>query len=235
MRFSPGLFLAAAAVLISNGAALAHVWLNRSSVESEVVLTEREMPKVGQEQDDTGVSLRFEWANVRGVGVEDWLNGAKLRELGFDVGAGTAAEAAMPRYYSLLPRPVFVALEYDGLAWQRYRGFGVISRLVPIDASLDAGALRARHSDRSRVLIVSATVRVISAGPGNAQQIVGLTGALEPLIAEIHVPLPLSRSLDSIQGSININAGPSFQPRYEVHLRFGAHHEPWVESVTLLR
>ena len=254
MKARAGVWLAVLAVLVANAAALSHVFLNRSGAEPEVVLTERELPRGFQDKDDTGVSLRFRWASMPGRNVtEDWLNRTKLAELGFDVSADPKNDAAQPRYYSTPPRPAFVALEYDGPAWQKYfsdyaaemrrsRAQSVEeliertrtgeSRLVPIDAATNAAVLRARYPDATRVLIVGATVRANHSFVGGATS-GNLTGWLAPAIAEIHVPLPLSRQFDGIAAS-NVY-GEISQPRYQVHLRFGANHEPWITGVTKLR
>lgn len=101
------------------------------------------------------------------------------------------------------------------------------SRLVPIDAATNPAGLRARYANASRVLIVPATVRITYQGVGTAQR---LTGYLQPVLTQIHVPLPLSRQFDSLTP---VSAySPSFHPRYEVRLRFGTHHEPWVVAIT---
>jgi hypothetical protein len=242
MRNRAGLLLAATAVLVSNGAALLHVRSNRAAAEAEVVLTERELPREVQEQDDTGVSLRLDWGFRSGMRLEDWLNRAKLRELGFD----TTAEPGDGRYDSAPARLVFVALEYDGPAWRKYLSDyddwtkrwmyssspaiaqeqaeqvrNSAGRLIPIDAAQGAATLRARHPDASRILIVGAKIHVTYVDSGAARQV--LTGRLEPLIRQVHVPRPVSRQFA---------ASP---PRYLVHLRFGAHREPWVESIALPR
>jgi len=250
VRTRTGILVAAAAVLVSNGLALWHAASNRAGTDAEVVLTERELPMSAQEKDDTGIWLRLNWTPPFAFNVNDWLDRAKLRELGFDVTADPLQEAASRRYFSEPPRAAFAALEYDGPAWQKYlssyeaslkntnspqsadqlarvRDRG--SRLVPIDVATDPAALRAHHPNTSRVLIVPATVRVTYAGSGTGQR---LTGYLQPALTDIHVPLPLSRQLNGMT-PLSIYS-PEFRSRYEVRLRFGTHHEPWVAGITPL-
>lgn len=250
MRKHIGIPLAAAAVLVSNGAALWHAASNRARTDSDVVLTERELPMSAQEKDETGVWLRFNWPPPLDVGVNDWLNRAKLHELGFDVNPDPSPNDAMRRYYATPLRTAYVALEYDGPAWQKYLSIYEASlksmnspqiadqlarvrdggtRLVPIDTATDPAGLRARYPNASRVLIVPATVRISYAGAGTGQR---LTGYLQPVLTQIHVPLPLSRQFASISPISVYN--PAFRPRYEVRLRFGTHHEPWVVAMTPL-
>lgn len=248
MKRRAGLWLAVAAVLAANGAALRHAAANRSQPESEVVLTERELPMQNSDKDDTGVSLRLAWGYLNFSDSDEWLNRAKLAELGFDVSADPSKDAVRQRYSSLPPRPAFVALEYDGPAWQRYlinnqrqiERFNpqqasqqleqirmASSRLIPIDAALEASVLRRRYPDAARVLIVRATVRV------SYNSTAGWTwiGYLRPLGSDIHVPLPFSRQLKQAPGAVYRAYGsPS---RYRVHLRFGADREPWVAGVTV--
>ena len=248
MRIRSGPWLAALAVLIANGAALRHAAANRSGVGPEVLLTERELPQEAREKDDTGVSLRLNWGNSIALKLDRWLNRAKLRELGFDVSADPANDAARARYYSMPSRPAFVALEYDGPAWQeslseyedqlrnspggaplieQARNGG--SRLVPVDAATNAVTLRARYPDASRVLIVNATVRIGYADAASKT----LSGYLQPVMTHVHVALPLSRQFDAIPEPVY--SGSRIPPRYQVHLRFGFYREPWVVNVTPLR
>lgn len=251
MRSNIGITLAAAAVLVSNGAALRHAASNRAGIDSDIVLTERELPMSVQENDNTGIWLRFNWPPPLDFSVNGWLDRAKLRELGFDVIADPRQANAVGRYYLTPSRAAYVALEYDGPAWQKYlssyeaslknmnspqiadqlarvRDGG--SRLIPIDAATDPAGLRARHPNASQVLIVPAAVRITYPGVGAGQR---LTGYLQPVLTQIHVPLPLSRQFDSLTPVPAYSS--AFRPRYEVRLRFGMHHEPWVAAVTPLR
>lgn len=119
-------------ILITNVIALAGVAYNHSGEPDAVVeLTERELRlpyRYVSTAENSGIALSLEWRApgrwTGGVGYygqdqeETWLTKEKLAELGFDVGADAQDEAAKRRYLTLLPRPVFVALEYDGDAYQ---------------------------------------------------------------------------------------------------------------------
>lgn len=250
MRAFIGIALAAAAVLVSNGAALWHAASNRARTDSDVVLTERELPMSAQEKDDSGVWLSLNWPSAFVFDVNDWIDRTKLRELGFDVTADPRQANAVNRYYATPSRAAYVALEYDGPAWQKHlssyeaslkttnpqpgldqlvqlRDSG--SRLIPIDAATDPAELRARHPNASRVLIAPATVHITYTGRPPEQRV---TGYLLPVLTQIHVPLPLSRQFDGIT-PLSVYR-PGFHPRYEVRLRFGSHYEPWVVAVTPL-
>lgn len=218
MRIGKGLALAAAIVLVSNCLVLTHVYSNRSGAEKEIVLTQRELPKDYQENDNSGVSLRFNWTTASR---QDWLDKSKLQELGFD----PLKNREPGRIYDrLLARPVFAAIEYEGQAWQQYLSElpaqsaqflgSRANRLIPIDAARDAATLRARYPDPAKVLIVPATVHPYLSN-GSA-----LMGTVSPLITSINVPLPLNHQ---------VPAGSN--PLYAVHLRFGSLREPWVASI----
>ena len=247
MKRRAGLWLAIAAVLAANGAALRHAAANRSHPEPEVVLTERELPMQNSDKDDTGVSLRLSWGYLSFPDSQDWLDRAKLAELGFDVSANPSDDAVRQRYASQPPRRAFVALEYDGPAWQRYltnhqrqierftpqqtsQQLEQIrmssSRLVPIDAAVEASVLRRRYPDASRVLIVRAAVRMSYSSTAGWTW----TGSLRPLGSDIHVPLPFSRQLNEVPRTVYPYGSA---PRYRVRLRFGANREPWVVGVAI--
>lgn len=119
-------------IVITNVVALTGVAYNHSGEPEAVVeLTERELPlpyRYVSAEENSGLALRLVW-RVRGsrAVVGDyftsepeghWLTKEKLADLGFDVSADAREDAAKRRYFKLLPRPVFVALEYDGNAHQ---------------------------------------------------------------------------------------------------------------------
>ena len=252
MKDRAGLLLAIAAVWIANAAALAHVWSNRASSEPEVMLTERELPKAYQEQDNTGISFDLQRSQGLGFSTETWLDRSKLQDLGFDTNLAPDSDPGRVYYSHALPRPAFVALEFDGPAWQRYLADLAASpnrpeisnveatlkqdmmngsRLIAIDAAPDAAALRRRYPDATKVLIVRAKIGpnpYPNYRPGTTPG-PGLTGRIE-IREEINVPLPFSTQLKDIGGR---PAGA--EPRYQVHLRFGSLREPWVTGVDRLR
>src|SRR5207248_2515885 len=140
--------------------------------------------------DDSGVALTLRWvaANVnyspalspQDVEAHTLFNQSKLEELGFECRLAPSDPKADAYYSRRSARTGFVALEYDGPAWQSWielrerlepspgpgqkraadyeRESG--SRLVAIDAGRDADAVRARHPQTSRVLVLPAVIRI---------------------------------------------------------------------------
>lgn len=182
------LLAAAAIVLVANAFGLLHAWQNRSGpVETEITLTQREIPLSYKSNDeDSGVALNLTWMNPYWFPFPSeqhasWLDQKTLKELGFDTALPPSDDRAMEFYQRQRPKRSFVALEYDGPAWSERiealnrlvqqranfpEGFGpetVIqstSRLIAIDASNDAAQLRARHPDRTSIIIVPAVVSI---------------------------------------------------------------------------
>ena len=218
------LVAAAALILLADAVALVHAARNRSGMpEADLILTNREL-NYHPDPDDSGVALHLVW-----VSPTTWLGRAKLEALGFDCSVAPSDPKAGGFYSRQIPRAGFVAMEYDGPAWQAWLEelrkqtaqpdaidhSRFTSRLVLIDAARDAVALRARHPDRIRVLIVPAAFRIsFVANPAS------FTGFLQEIPSVIHVPRPLSDGLRS-------------GPFDRVHLRYGSLLEPWVTGVEL--
>jgi hypothetical protein len=127
------------------------------------------------------------------------------------------------------------------------------SRLVPIDVGNDASALRGLYPDRAHCLIVAGIVAPRWAvlkedAEGHAIQAVVAGRIRSLLVSEVHVPRDLATPLAAVRDADAAAArtvrprerpreGPpdapvhSSPPRYEVVLRVGAHHEPWVAAL----
>jgi hypothetical protein len=113
-----------------------------------------------------------------------WFDQKKLEELGFDLSVPASSPKAARFYENLRSREVFVALEYDGPAWEAWlkdreprlekeTSYGpqvtlpdrleierqTTPRLVTIDVARDPKELRRKYPDRSRVMILQAVVR----------------------------------------------------------------------------
>ncbi|MBI1790501.1 MAG: DUF4824 family protein [Acidobacteria bacterium] len=188
MRKSLWLVAAAGLVVVSNTWLLLHAARNRwRGVESEVEMTERELRIDAIGTDDSALRFTLQW---RSTGQESWLDQRKLEELGFDCTLPASHPEAAIRYRRVLPRPAFVALEYDGPAWAEWvksqrerirraplqnvpgypgaltleeqleRDIRTGSRLVAADVARDAETLRQRHPERARVVITRAVVRM---------------------------------------------------------------------------
>jgi hypothetical protein len=189
------LLLAAIGLLVvSNAFVLAHVAMNRSGEpDSEMELTARELQYYGSRNDDSSVVLMLRWTNTAPeyptgppTDARGWFDQKKLEELGFDLSVPADSTRA-PRFYeNLRSREVFVALEFEGPAWEAWlkdreprlqteTAYGTqvslaerieierqtTPRLVAIDAARDPAELRRKYPDRKRVMILPALVRAL--------------------------------------------------------------------------
>ncbi len=133
------LLIGTALIVLANAIALLGVWFNRQPpAESTLSLTERELPSSASwsiSREDSGLDLQFEVrtpapqpTDPEGSGIEvhgyywgnaPWLTAEKLRALGFDLAAGETSDADRRHDEKLLPREVFVVLEFNGDSYQR--------------------------------------------------------------------------------------------------------------------
>jgi len=251
------LVAAAAILLVADAFALIHARWNRlGPPETDITLTERELPLgYNADEEDTSVTLDLRWMDIswEAFGQEQgprWANPDILRELGFDTSVPPSDPRAIEFYNRQRPRRAFVALEYDGPAWQthvkdtarqaREQGSGAQARLplhthdgetrlIVVDAGSAVARLRRRHPDRHSVMIVPAVVRITLelAARANGDQPARparLSAAVQQIPASIHVPEPLSDLFRRWQRN------PS-QIKYRVRLLYGAENEPWVAAV----
>jgi hypothetical protein len=249
---------AGALVLLANAFALAHAARNRSGPpEAELLLTERELIYYA-DPDDSGVALTLRWVDWGApryssvvkpdeLQARNWLNGAKLAELGFDTHVDPSSRDSYRFYNRQGARTAFVALEYDGPAWQSWieledriqkaetetagpaaRPPAVdpqYTRLVVIDAARGPALLRARYPDRARILIAPAIIRISLSSYFRPAQPVVLTGYIQEIPSVIHVPRPDSDAF---------RADPR-PTRYQVRLRYGRFFEPSIVGVDFTR
>lgn len=258
MRRGPLLAVAAAAAVAAPLLVLLASARNRAGEpEAEVVLTEREARLVPLGEGRRWAVLRLDWNWYRQFDRKeaDWFGREKLAELGFDVRL-PADDPRAPAFYGWQPaREVFLALEYDGPDARRADvespgDQASRSRLYPVDASRDDAALRARHPDRHRVLVVRAVVSAECGGRWDPK-----TNSVSPpflrgtvrrlLVGEIQLPRERRALLDALAsgearppgaGATGAAAGagaarPAGAPRYAVVLRTGRRLEPWVVEV----
>jgi hypothetical protein len=236
---NPLLATALGVVLVTNGWVLIHVARNRTGMpEAEMELTSRELAYYRNAPNEGGVTFRLSWQNVTWLDKESlWFDQNKLAELGFDVSKAAGADGSASYYQRMREREVFVALEYDGEAWQRWiKGVPPspplspersqdASHLVAIDVASNGRDLRQKHPDRSKVVILKglARVRVEREPPALRGSITRLT------TSEIHVPPELAQSLD--RGMAYLGGTPA----YAATIRVGSLYEPWVTYVRRLR
>jgi hypothetical protein len=204
---------------------------------------------------------RSPYAYSRSLSGEFELNQAKLEELGFDCSASsnTAADYRVP-----VAREAFVVLEYQGKAWEEWKQKAEATlkeanrqgetanrntlqrqrenaegaepagtRLFVVDASNRFELLQQKYPDQQKYLIMRGVV--VAALDGGQDPRTGVTrpfrwgGYVSQLLPPmIQVPLPYSREISTLTP----RAGEP--PRYQVTLRFGSKHEPWVAAIKLM-
>lgn len=259
MKRAPFLALAVAVALAVPLLLLRASARNRAGEpEAEVVLTEHEARLVPQGEGRRWALLRLDWNRDLQWDAKDagWFDAARLAAVGFDTRL-PADDPNAAGFYAWQPaRVVFLALERDGPAAAASdadlpEGRASRSRLHPVDADLDAGALRARHPDRHRVLVVRAVVSAECRGRWDRA-----TRTMSPpflrgrvrrlLVEEIQLPREKRAFLDALaaglprpRGAGATNARPEAAPakrsdeapRYSVVLRTGRRFEAWVAEV----
>jgi hypothetical protein len=193
-----GLLAAGLLVVLANGFILVHVARNRAGTPvAEFELTDHELRLLGYGEDNSGVGLSLIYQNPSGY----------------------------PYQYPGLIRKAYLALEYDGPAWQQWREqqekkaagpdgrqlaadtVDQSSHLVLIDVGSDIAALRRKYPDTKKVLILPGASRGLDAKAWARVE-----------VGWIHVPVPLSGAL---KGAAH----------YRVRLRQGPSLEIWVAEV----
>lgn len=260
------LILAAVIVVIANALALVHVARNRAgNAGAEITLTNRELRHfvAARGDEDSGVILMLQWTDpnsvfwpAQGEAPPKWLDRQKLKTLGFDCSVNPTSSSAADFYRRQPPRRAFVALEYDGPAWQAWRetyerataqsqsppeparfapSQPFNSRLVAIDADLDRNTLRARHPNRRSVLIMLAAVAIdLEPFPYPNPKIVPypppqIVGHVQQMPTSISVPRPFSDEFRRPHPASG--TGTDKDLIYRLRLRYGSGLEPWVTGV----
>lgn len=161
---------------------------------------------------------------------EAWIEGREeeLRELAGEVAGGSAAPGALADAEALL------ALDRT-----------MRSRLMPVDAGVDADALRRRWADRGRYAIVPASFRpTVLRRPSEAPSLVA-----EPMflaVGRVHVTREHRRLLEDLlptgswseveERARRLAAGgwpEPAPPRYRAELAVGRHHESWLVDLAV--
>jgi len=178
---------------------------------------------------------------------ENWFDQKKLKETGFDVSVPLDSKDTARYYANSQSREVFVALEFEGSAWQKWleenrerlkrqatyvprKEFEIsqieaqwqstASRLMAIDVGLDPEELRRRYPDRQHVMI--------------------LRGVAQPTVVQIAGQRPYlqGRIAQILTQTINLPAefrGLSTYASYVVTLRVGRRYEPWIADVRVVQ
>jgi len=250
-----GLWIAAVVVIGCNAFTLTSAGLNRKGEPEAVLdLTERELRLPQREADNTAMALQLEWTDLQprypAETVPSWFDAAKLASIGFDTSLPVTRENAA-HYRGMAPRSVYAVLENDGEAWRRYvDGLAAPEekdaasrrpRLVLIDVGTDAAALRGRHPDRRRTVIVPATAGLTFVQPRSGEPFLkGRVNAAYPI--EMNVPRELRTVLESLSprtmSAVDRRSGeidPVGEPRYRVTVKWGRSLEPWIAGAERMK
>lgn len=112
-------------IVLGNGVALTGIYYNRGGEpDANITLTQRELRLPyysGFIRENSGLSFTVEWrvANdnlnyASHWNYPNWLDETKLKDLGFDTNIPKTASQADTQYDKMLPREVYVVLEYNG-------------------------------------------------------------------------------------------------------------------------
>ncbi len=105
------------------------------------------------------------------------------------------------------------------------------SRLFAVDGGADLAALRARYPDRSRYMIVTATVRPRVLLRDKEKRLAGYLADIA--FKQINVPFALRPVLERLQDDPQ-NKAAEGAPRFEAGLAVGRRLEPWITSLALM-
>lgn len=106
------------------------------------------------------------------------------------------------------------------------------SRLFAVDVGLDRAALRARYPDRSRFLILKATLRPRLETQDRKTRVTGYVSELA--VTQINVPHALRPTLEPVLRKRR-NAADDPAARFDATVAVGQRLEPWIESVVVGR
>jgi hypothetical protein len=223
-------------------------WNRSGEPRLVITLTERELALPWTRQtapgDDPGLQLRMEITH-RGepLDARNWLPEARLRALGFPLNIPLGDPTAEESYRDVPARITWVALEYDGPVWldiQRRAALraeadrhGPRSRLVPVDAALDAPTLHSKYPTGH--LIVRAVIALSYIDARNGGPLVyGWVRALVP--STVTVPKHLRSVLDGlsradVRAERTANQQVDVTPRYEADLAIGRLGLPYIRGL----
>jgi hypothetical protein len=102
------------------------------------------------------------------------------------------------------------------------------TRLLVVDAGLNPESLRKRYPHQDGHLVVRGEIGIRRLRDSPRAEIAGYVSS--PLVTKLHVPLPYSKSLESLDDTVHQQPGP----RYEVDVVYGSRSEPWIERLEIV-
>ncbi len=270
-----------ALILAANAVALVGVAYNRSGdQESTLTLTQRELslPFYWEPNDEnSGLALQLRWRVRIGKeknsgsgtsypgahGTPDWLDKAKLMELGFDVSKAENIPEDRAYYAKLLPKEMLLVLELDGPAYrealeharQHWQKQEALRAANVGKKEFEQRAKRAREQldrdepDNTRLFVIDAGLDATALRTrypdrtryaivrGHVQpQAGGKTGYVSGIsIDEIHVPFTYRQVFEPMLRDVKrTQYGTSWPDKgYKVSVVYGKRFEPWITGVSL--
>jgi hypothetical protein len=182
-------------------------------------------PDAGNHYEDAGARRAFLALEMEGDGWRRWIAGREeqVAALRAKVETGGAGAEELREAEALL------ALDRT-----------MRSRLFPVDAGMDATALRQRHPDRRSHAIVEGRIVVRVLTPEGGEP--ALCGrVLGPLVSEIHVPPELRARIAALSSADRAERATHREsehwpeptpPRYRGLLAYGRLNDPWLLDLT---
>ena len=242
-------------IVVTNLAILAAAGWNRRGVpEAELSLTEREFAMPAARQDEgTGLALSLvmtheppgvvrrtaRWKRYELPSVNyDWLDRAKLLELGFRIDLDPTHPNAAEYYSHAMARGAYFVVEYDGEAWDRWIG-GREERVRKLRRDVDEGTAEPRaltdaevmlsfdRTMRSRLFPVDAGVDAdaLQRRYGDRRRYAVFAGPLRPKVVQPESGDP------TLSGDVlGLAVSPVYVPReFRRHLEAFLSEESWEE------
>lgn len=243
----PLVLIAAAVVVVANAWAVFSTVQNRRDAPGGTVeLTERELRLAPVSDDSTALFLDLRWEVETGdadddYGAPNWLDAARLRELGFDCSVPADKPHAREHYQAIPAALLYLVMEFDGETWKK-AGRNRASRLFIVDAGRDAQILRTKLPDGARYAICRGVVKPFLKTRNHREDRPlpqpRLAGRIQEVFPQaIFVPSTHGSLLQQFRHAPDRPAEEGEQnltPRYAVTLSWGNRYEPWVRSVRLL-
>jgi len=256
-------------IVSTNLVALGSAISNRSGTpDSILTLTQRELAlpydnwRIGE---NSGLALRLVWRtdqtqthdavapSVWFGGEGDWLDVAKLTELGIKVRPRGPGNSESQSYSTSVPADVLLVLEMNGTVYRRQldracksagndghkdaaqtceRERREGSRLFVVDAGLDRDALRRKYPDAGVYAVVRGQIEAAIVPTSSASRVVGYVRGIST--DEIQVPASMRAALGASGASARWQVVGQSQP-FKATIAFGSRLEPWIVNLSAER